>query len=125
MAVDWDALVIGPTVAEFGIAATYRSQSASFPITGVFDEAYLELTPFGRGGLIDAEGFNLGAPGSITTEMPVLGVQLSQFPAPPEQADTLFIPPCLANPGGTYVVKEIRSDGHGWAKLLLNLLAAP
>jgi hypothetical protein len=120
MAIDWNALVIGPTIAVFGENVTYYGQRSYFAITGVFDEAYTELTPLGRGGMA-SESLSLGYPGSITTEMPVLGVQIAQFPfsSQPEQGDTLVI----CRTGATYVVKEVRLDGHGGAKLLLNLQA--
>ncbi|WP_428492159.1 head-tail joining protein [Rhodopila sp.] len=114
MAVDFDALVIGPCIAVFGEAVMYYGE-AIFPITGVFDEAYLELTPLGVGGMSDG---NFGA---VSTEKPVLGVQLSQFPVQhqPEQDDTLVV----VRTNATYRVKEVRVDGHGGAKLLLNLQA--
>lgn len=118
MAVDWDGLVVGPCVTIFGDEVRYVTGEASFDIVGVFDEAYLELTPLGRGGMA-SESFDLGAPGSITTEMPVLGVQLSQFRVPPTQGDVLRIQ-SGPHAGGTYEVKEVRTDGHGGAKLLLN-----
>lgn len=126
MAIDWDGLVIGPTNAAFGDAVQYYTKTANFPVTGVFDEGYLEVAPLGRGGLFDSEGFNLGAPGAITSEMPVLGVQLSQFPSAsrPEQNDALQMTSGL-QAGNWYVVKEVRPDGHGHAKLLLNLMVGP
>jgi hypothetical protein len=117
MAVDWDSLVIGPTVEIFGEHVRYMPVAGGKPfnITGVFDEAYIQLTPLGRGG-IDQENFALGSPGSITTEMPVLGVQLSQFRTPPDQDDVLVVR------DQRYAVKEVRLDGHGGAKLLLNMV---
>src|ERR1700722_5878476 len=115
--IDFDTLVIGPCLATFGEPVTYFS-TAVLQITGVFDEAYTEVTPLGRGGMA-SESLSLGYPGSITTEMPVLGIQLSQFPAAnqPQQDDSLLI----QRTGTTYVVKEVRLDGHGGAKLLLTL----
>jgi hypothetical protein len=45
-------------------------------------------------------------------------VQLSQFLFYiPQQGDTLTI----ARTGETFIVKEVRDDGHGAAQLLLNL----
>jgi hypothetical protein len=116
---DWDGLVIGPTVAIFGDTVQYVPNiGAAFTVTGVFDQAYLELTPLGRGGP-DTESWSMASPGSITAEMPVLGVQLSQFPIPPEQDDLLTITSGRFA-GERFVVKEVRPDGHGGAKLLLN-----
>lgn len=117
MAVDWDSLVIGPTIGVFGESALYIIGNDSFTIMGVFDEAYIELTPLGRGGMIDTEGFSLGSPGAITTETPVLGVQLSQFKPwqQPDQGHLVQIRDVI------YYVKEVRPDSHGSAKLLLNM----
>lgn len=102
--IDWDSLVIGPCVADvFGEAVTYTyATGAPISITGVYDDQYQGLEP--------ADGQ------TVTTSMPVLGVQLSQFPAPPQQGDGVFI----QRTGEQYVVREVRPDGHGAAKLMLN-----
>jgi hypothetical protein len=116
MAIDWDLLVIGPTVATFGEAVMYSPDGgAPFPITGVFDQAYMVLTPFDANAATFSD-LQLGS--VITTEKPVLGVQLSQFPPllQPTQADTLVVR------GRAYVVKEVRLDSHGGAKLMLNVV---
>lgn len=108
MSVDWDDLVIGPVVDEFGDPVTYILSTGSIiTVTGVFDSEYLDLNA------ISPE--QLGLPGNITAARPVLGVQLSQFTSPPIQGDNLT----LAS-GAAYSVMEVRADGHGWAKLLLN-----
>ncbi|WP_298281254.1 hypothetical protein [Acidocella sp.] len=110
MTVDWDGLVIGPLAATFGQSVTYTHQAGTVEaITGVFDSEYLSLDPIG--GSLE----QLGSPANITSSRPVLGVQLSQFLAAPLQGDTLT----LAT-GAAYSVMEVRPDGHGWAKLLLN-----
>jgi hypothetical protein len=118
MAVDWDTLVIGPTIACFGEPVSYQAANATFPIMGVFDEAFKELTPLGAGEVTFSD-VSLGS--LVTTERPVLGVQLSQFPlaSPPTQADLLVAR------GACYIVKEVRLDGHGGAKLLLNQIQGP
>jgi hypothetical protein len=84
----------------------------------VFDEGYIGLSPFGaRAGA--PEPLAIGLVGLITSEKPVLGVQLSQFPGdPPDQNDTLVI----VKTGLAYEVQEVRPDSHGWAMLTLNLL---
>lgn len=115
MSIDWDRLVIGRTVEIFGDRVRYSTPGCAFDVTGVFDEAYIGLNPIG-GGLV------VGDPGAITTEMPVLGVQLSQFRVPPAQGDVLQIRTGL-HAGEAYEVKEVRLDGHGGAKLLLNEFA--
>jgi hypothetical protein len=120
MAIDWDRLVVAPLVRTtiFGDRVCYGDEVGTFEIAGVFDEAYIELTPLGRGG-IDTENFNLGSPGAITGSMPVLGVQLSQFHREPRQGGVLMMLTGL-HKGERFEVKEVRPDGHGWAKLLLN-----
>lgn len=111
--IDWDVLVIGPCMTAFGEAVAYVGTAGACTITGIFDEAYVEIAPLGRGdGFAESQGW--GSPGAITTESPVLGVQLSQFPSPPAQGDTATIR------GHGYVVKDVRLDGRGAAKLLLN-----
>jgi hypothetical protein len=53
----------------------------------------------------------------MTTTMPVLGVRIADFPYwPPAPDDALTV----QRTGETFVVKEERPDGHGWAKLMLN-----
>jgi hypothetical protein len=105
MAVDWDALVIGPTVGIFGEPVTYMPAAGGAPlnITGVFDDAYLKEVMF--------EDATTG----VTTVSAVLGVQLSQFQSTPVQNDSLLVP----RTGATYLVREVRVDSHGGAKLLL------
>lgn len=123
MAVNWDKLVIGPTIKIFGDQVRFITFAETFDIVGVFDEAYLELTPLGRGD-DGTETFNFGSPGAITSERPVLGVQLSRFRVQPKQSDTLEV---LSgkHAGERFEVKEVRPDGHGGAKLLLNEYAGP
>ncbi len=105
--IDWDGLVIGPCVADvFGEPVTYTYASgAPIQITGVFDAQYAEVD------LADGQ--------PVTSFRPVLGVQVAQFPLAPAQGDTLLI----QRTAQTFVVKEVRPDGHGAAKLLLNLAA--
>lgn len=100
---DWDALVLGPCLAQFAEAVTY-TYANGFPIqiAGVFDEQYTAVD------MLDGQG--------VTSAMPVLGVQLSQFVTPPQQGDALTI----VRTSETFLVKEVRPDGHGWAKLMLN-----
>lgn len=115
MAVDFDSLVVGPCMAIFGGDILYTARAGgAIRITGVFNEAYLDVDPLGRGGLA-SETASWGYQGAISSEMPVLGVQLSQFlPGEPLQGDELVAR------GTTYVVREVRPDGQGGALLLLN-----
>jgi len=104
MAVDWDRLVLGPTQRVFGEPVTYApADDGPFQTTGIFDRAYTEVD-------IAEDGTQ------INTTLPVLGVRLSQFPIGPKQGDQLTVQ------GGVYVVKDVRPDGHGAAKLMLNRL---
>lgn len=103
--IDFDSLVIGPLIGIFGEPATFEpaNDAAAFPITGVFDEANLEL--------------DLTGETAVTTQVPTIGVQLSQFPVPPLQDDRLVI----VRTATRYIVKEVRVDSHGHARLMLNL----
>lgn len=118
MAVDWDRLVIGPTVQIFGDLVRFQVGEFFFETVGVFDEAYLELTPLGSGGP-GMEEFALGSPGNISTERPVLGVQLSQLAYRPKQSDTVRVL-TGKHAGKWFEIKEVRPDGHGHALILLN-----
>lgn len=104
--IDWDSLVIGPLMKVFGEPEPVRFMPATlapFGIDGIYDPAYVEVELAGGMG--------------VTSARPVLGVQLSQFASPPLQGDRLTI----VRTGETFLVKEVRPDGHGWAKLMLNL----
>jgi hypothetical protein len=107
MAVDWERLVVAPLVKVFGedSPALYIPLDASvapYPITPVFDEAYREII------LLD-----MSSPTSDA--MPVAGINDSQFTIPPVQNDRIRIARTMV----TYLVKEVRADGHGHTKLML------
>lgn len=102
MAVDFDALVLAPTVGTFGQDAMYLPASApAFPLYGVFDEAFKDVA-------------NLD-PLEANTVMPVIGVRLSQMPVMPQQNDQVRI----ASVNRLYYVIDVKPDGHGHAKLML------
>ena len=104
--IDWDTLVLGPAMAQFGEAVSYAfAGGVPVPITGVYDEQYTAVD------VVDGQG--------VTSSMPVLGVQLSQLSSMPQQGDELVI----VRTTQRFVVREVRPDGHGWAKLLLNQAA--
>lgn len=104
MPVNWDAVVIGPLMGVFGESVTYTPRGgAALQITGVFDDAYLKEVMFED------------ATSGVTTVSAVLGVQLAQFAAPPAQNDSLTV----ASNGATYLVREVRTDSRGGAKLML------
>lgn len=109
MAVDWNSKVIGPCISVFGEPVTYRPVTGSpYAITGVFDEAYKPVD------MLDTAS-------EIISTIPVLGVQLAQFVAPPVENDKLFI----LSVGSTYIVRAVQPDGHGGAKLMLNFVSKP
>ncbi|MTK12701.1 MAG: hypothetical protein F8N39_11630 [Clostridiaceae bacterium] len=109
MAINWDQMVLSPVMSVFGESATYLPAVGSpFAVTGVFDEAYRELE------LVDDMA-------AISTSMPVFGARLAEFPGPPKQGDKVFIQSVNA----TFVVREVRPDGHGGAKLMLNFASSP
>lgn len=100
--VDWDTLVLGPLQVVFGEPVTFTPAVGSpAAVTGVFDEAYREI--------------DLAGGVAVTSEHPVLGIRLSAFPSTPKQGDHLTIR------NAVYAVREVQLDGHGSAKLLLNL----
>jgi hypothetical protein len=123
----WDGLIdtaiLGPEMDVFGTTVTYIPAGApSQIITGVFDEQYLSLAALGTGPFGSQGSMSIGAPGSITTAKPVLGVQLSQFASPPVQGDKLSVQPATSPNPLTFNVREVQADGHGWAKLTLQLV---
>ena len=111
MSVNWDALVIGPSQAIFGEKEkiSYFPQAGSeLQITGIFDRGYHKENFFGDGSV------------GVTTVSPSLGIQLSQFSSVPVQNDRLFI----VSTNTMYTVREVRIDGHGGARLLLNKVSS-
>jgi hypothetical protein len=109
MAVDWERMVVAPLVKVFGedAPALYipiDTSVAPYGITPVFDEAYREII------LLD-----MSSPTSDA--MPVVGINDGQFIAPPKQDDRIRITRTMV----TYLVKEVRADGHGHTKLMLAL----
>jgi hypothetical protein len=105
---DFDGLVLKHCMDAFGESVSYDSarSPAPFTITGIFDEAYSEIV------------LDRGEP--LTTLMPVLGVRLAEFPAdfPPLQSDQLT----LVRTCERFTVREVRIDGHGGVKLMLNAI---
>ncbi|WP_322080164.1 head-tail joining protein [Burkholderia cenocepacia] len=103
---DVDAKILGPLQKVFGTAIMYQSAfSAPFPITGIYDKAFFGVDP--------ATGE------SVVTNQPTVGVQLSQFAGRenPLQGDQLMI----LRTGEVWEVREVHPDGHGAARLMLNV----
>lgn len=110
MPISWDKMVLGPLMGVFGEAVTYMpAAGGSYAISGVFDDAYLKEVMF--------EDASQG----VTEVSAVLGVQLSQFTATPAQNDQLSV----ASVNTTYVVREVRPDSRGGAKLMLSRVSSP
>lgn len=104
---DFNKLVLGPTIATFGevnqgypIPLFSPDKGEDFTADGVFDEAYREHV------IKDGE--------AVTVTMPVLGIKVADCPILPVQDDNVVIR------GQTYIIREVRVDGHGGAKLMLN-----
>lgn len=113
MAVDWDAMVLGPVMSVFGEGEpedqaswpTYTPRGGLlFPLPdAVFDRAYAEVTLEGDGS-------------EVTSRKPCLGVRAALFPnGDPAQNDRVFIP----SVPGNFIVKDVQADGHGHIKLIL------
>ncbi|OTP79488.1 head-tail joining protein [Caballeronia sordidicola] len=114
MSLDWIAALDrlnGAAQAAFGEPVSYAPATGEMPydITGIFDEAFLEL--------VVVDGVQL------QTEQPTLGIQYSQFTAQfkafPVQGDQLTV----MRTGETFVVREPRPDGHGGGRLMLNYVS--
>lgn len=110
--VDWDNILHGPVQSVFGELVQYRPQSGSpFSVSGIFDNAYHQSDEV-------SGSFGLG-PVHLVNRYAILGVRLSEFPALPQQGDTLIVR------GKSYSVQEIRDDSHGYAHLILNEADVP
>lgn len=110
MPISFEDLVLGPCMATFGEvnqgwpAPFYIPKSAA-PYTmygGIFDPSYKEMK-IGKDGI------------PVTVLMPVLGCREGDFTGKPEQGDRVKLR-CR-----TYDIREVRIDGHGGIKLMLNL----
>jgi len=104
MSIDWDSAVLAPLFDVFAEPVVYTPfNQRPFSARGVFDDAY--------------EGIDLIGGMPVNSSMPILGIRLAEFPAMPEQDDTLQI----VRTREVFTVKDVRPDSHGSAKLLLQL----
>lgn len=112
MTVDFDALVLAPSAACFGVPVTYIPGWAGTPVTlgtdgapltGIYDDKHLELS------------FKDGD--EVSTRHPVLSIRQSMLPGglPPAQGEVFVVN------GTNYVVTNISPDGFGDLKLNLRL----
>ena len=107
--IDWQGKVVAPLISKFGQPAQLTRDGKTYMLAGVFDEAYSEVTV--------ADGM------PVTTVAPCFGFDLADLPAVPRQKDRLLVQAALGAPltDTQYIVKQVRIDGHGWCRLLLNL----
>jgi hypothetical protein len=101
--IDWDKSVLSPVHGVFDEPVVFIPNiGVQYAGGGIFDEAYREV--------------DLAGGMAVTTESPVLGIRTSQCPVPLLQDDKVLI----IGKNITYNIREVRFDGHGSAKLLLN-----
>lgn len=101
-----DAKILTPLQKTFGTAITYQpAVGAPFQITGIYDKAFFGVDP------------TTGE--AVVTNQPTVGVQLSQFAGQPLplQGDQLLV----IRSGEQWEVREVHPDGHGAARLMLNV----
>ncbi|MFT9016416.1 MAG: hypothetical protein ABF990_11860 [Acetobacter sp.] len=105
--VDWDRLVLGPCQTVFGESVQWLQggTAAAITLTGIFDNGWKAM---------DIEIVNGIDPAHVVSADARLGVQLSQFPAPPAQGDIFIIRQ------SRWIVREVMPDSHGAADCLLN-----
>ena len=106
MSIDWDDLVLGPTMGLFGEEVIYTPRGGA-PVTipdAVFDEESIDLQ-------LDEDGQ------TTTQRRPVLGIRVSALPTEPQQSDSVKI----VKTGKVFIVREPLPDGHG--HILLKLMA--
>jgi hypothetical protein len=91
---------LGVCMRTFGEDVTYTPQGgAPVTVAGVFRDEWVEIDPETRA--------------KISTQVPNLGIRLSDFAVKPKQRDT------LVRSGTTYAVNDVREDGEGSATLFL------
>lgn len=107
--IDWDTVLLAPVEGVFGQSALYSAAGGTqTPINGVFDEAVADVD------VMD------GVP--VTTLRPCFSYRVIQLATPAAQGDSLLVYAASPAPlvDTTYVIREVRPDGHGWCFLLLN-----
>lgn len=112
MAIDFSRLVMGPAVVTFGEAVTCRPVASGFGMApfaarGIFD-ALREIVEMR---FQDARDNYDGVP--VTSQAPVLGIRLSDWPVTPKKGDEVTIR------GALYRVWDVQPDGQGKADLIL------
>ncbi|SER57197.1 hypothetical protein SAMN05216548_12620 [Faunimonas pinastri] len=109
--IDFDALVLTPAMDAFSrpiIIDPVNSQPGVFAYSarGVWAS---------KPDTIQTEGGEV-----ISTNVPTLGIRLSEFSVAPVQGDQITIPAYLSAPAlGTFFVFDVNGDGQGGADLVL------
>lgn len=114
--IDFQGLLVAPCITTFGQSAQLTFGGQIFALSGVFDQAYSQTD------------VSDGMP--VTTVKPCLGINLAQVnlggaPVSSLQgaAVTVFASQFAGGAPAAdteYIVQEARTDGHGWAFLVLN-----
>lgn len=106
--IDWDKMVLAPTVGVFGEAITYMpADGEPFAITGVYDEGNRDLHLAGGMGM--------------NSSNPLVGARMAEFPVAPLQGDQLLV----VRTGELFDVKDVNEDGKGGVTLALNEAEVP
>lgn len=77
---------------DWGVSATYKNKGARFPISGIFDNAYVDVD------IAEAD---------FASSTPILTMPTDSLPCEPVIGDTVIID-C-----DTYTVRNFRADGTG------------
>jgi len=102
--IDWDAMVLGPVMAQFQEPVTYLPRSGvARALHGVFDDACAHEVVLQDGSV------------GWTTASPTLGIRLNEWHALPRQGEQVIV----SGMRKTYVIREARQDSHGGARLML------
>lgn len=105
--IDFDTLVLGPCMRNFGQEITFISQEGpSIRVYGIFDEVTRLPDPIA--------GDDAGDSGVIGLRA-VVGVRLSDFPRKPFLGDRVVL-----SDKKVFYVQEVQVDGQGGAHLVLN-----
>lgn len=107
MGIDWDRMVLGPTVKVFGETVTFTPAGGQpIDLQLVYDEGNRDVS--------------LAGGSALNSSNPIVSGQVSVFPVEPEQGDRVLI----LRTGDLFVVGDINEDGKGSVTLSLNYIGA-